>query len=104
MHDYIDNRSARFCTVQGLLKVCTAEGEEIYFQSAGPEDRDGWAHAIGAVIRSLSSATQVTTCVVVRSAMVVNLIHKECWTPLRAAQHSMVCMYSWVYLSPENSS
>ncbi|XP_076447276.1 pleckstrin-like [Babylonia areolata] len=45
---------------QGLLKLSTSEGEEMYFQSAGPEDRDGWAHAIGAVIRSLSSTTQVS--------------------------------------------
>ena len=44
---------------QGVFKLSISDGEEMYFQSAGPEDRDGWAHAIGAVIRSLSSATQV---------------------------------------------
>ncbi|KAL8603721.1 hypothetical protein ACOMHN_024337 [Nucella lapillus] len=45
---------------QGLWKLSTSEGEEMYFQSAGPEDRDGWAHAVGAVIRSLSSTTQIS--------------------------------------------
>ncbi|KAK7101938.1 pleckstrin-like isoform X2 [Littorina saxatilis] len=45
---------------QGLFKLSTSDGEEMYFQSAGPEDRDGWAHAIGAVIRSLSSTTQIS--------------------------------------------
>lgn len=45
---------------QGLWKLSTSEGDEIYFQSAGPEDRDGWAHGIGAVIRSLSSTTQIS--------------------------------------------
>ncbi|PVD25085.1 hypothetical protein C0Q70_15583 [Pomacea canaliculata] len=43
-----------------LLKICTPDGEEIYFQSGGSEDRDGWAHALGAVIRSLTTSHQIS--------------------------------------------
>lgn len=52
-------KQKKYIFLQGLFKLSTAEGEEIYFLSAGPADRDGWAHAIGAIIRSLSTSTQV---------------------------------------------
>ncbi|KAK7474156.1 hypothetical protein BaRGS_00034616, partial [Batillaria attramentaria] len=45
---------------QGLFKLSTPDGDELYFQSAGPADRDSWAHAIVAVIRSLSTTTQIS--------------------------------------------
>ncbi|XP_046369565.1 pleckstrin-2-like isoform X2 [Haliotis rufescens] len=45
---------------QCLFKLSTPEGEELYFQAAGADDRDGWAHAIGAVIRSQSTSKQIS--------------------------------------------
>ncbi|KAK3101566.1 hypothetical protein FSP39_004536, partial [Pinctada imbricata] len=43
---------------QGMFKLNSRGGEELYFEAAGKQDRDGWAHAIGAVIRSLSVSKQ----------------------------------------------
>lgn len=45
-----------FSHFQGLFKLHLQDGEEIYLQAGGPEDRDRWAHALGAVIRSLSTS------------------------------------------------
>ncbi|XP_060075446.1 pleckstrin-like [Ylistrum balloti] len=45
---------------QGVFKIVLPEGEEIYLQAAGRKDREGWAHAIGAVIRSISGSKQVS--------------------------------------------
>ncbi|KAH9505017.1 hypothetical protein Btru_061435 [Bulinus truncatus] len=44
---------------QGLLKLHVPDGEELYFQAGGAEDRDRWAHALGAVIRSLSTSKEI---------------------------------------------
>ncbi|XP_059157927.1 pleckstrin-like [Physella acuta] len=44
---------------QGLLKLHLPDGEELYFQAGGVEDRDRWAHALGAVIRSLSTSKEI---------------------------------------------
>lgn len=35
------------------------DGEDVYLQAGGTEDRDRWAHALGAVIRSLSTSKEV---------------------------------------------
>ncbi|KAK6175547.1 hypothetical protein SNE40_013990 [Patella caerulea] len=43
---------------QCLVKVCMPTGEELLLLAAGQEDRDGWAHAISAVIRSLTSSEE----------------------------------------------
>ncbi|ESO91226.1 hypothetical protein LOTGIDRAFT_153656 [Lottia gigantea] len=43
---------------QCLVKLCIPTGEEIMLLTAGVEDRDGWAHAIGAVLRSLTSSEE----------------------------------------------
>ncbi|KAK3587575.1 hypothetical protein CHS0354_004867 [Potamilus streckersoni] len=42
------------------FKLQTPGGEELYFQGADSQDRDQWAHGIGAVIRSLSTSSQVS--------------------------------------------
>ncbi|CAG5134802.1 unnamed protein product, partial [Candidula unifasciata] len=44
---------------QGLLKLHVPDGQEIYLQAGGTEDRNRWAHALGAVIRSLSTSQKV---------------------------------------------
>lgn len=45
----------------GTFKICLPSGDhEVYLQAAGAEERDQWAHAIGAVIRSLSTIKQVS--------------------------------------------
>lgn len=45
----------------GTFKICMPSGDrEIYLQAAGEEERNQWAHAIGAVIRSLSTIKQVS--------------------------------------------
>ncbi|CAL1531704.1 unnamed protein product [Lymnaea stagnalis] len=44
---------------QGLFKLLVPDGEEFYFQAGGVEDRDRWAHALGAVIRSLSTSKEI---------------------------------------------
>ncbi|KAL5015065.1 hypothetical protein ScPMuIL_009335 [Solemya velum] len=46
---------------QGVFKINTPTGSELYFQAAGKIDRDSWAHAIGAVIRSISTSKQVSS-------------------------------------------
>lgn len=48
-----------FVFVQGVFKISTPGGDELFYQAAGKQDRDGWAHAVGAVIRSLSGSKQV---------------------------------------------
>ncbi|GFO01974.1 pleckstrin [Plakobranchus ocellatus] len=45
--------------LQGLLKLYLPDGEELFLQAGGPEDRDRWAHALGAVIRCLSTSQEV---------------------------------------------
>ena len=47
---------------QYAFKLTTPGGEELLFQAAGINERDRWAHAIGAVIRSISSSSQVKKC------------------------------------------
>nr|XP_034307062.1 pleckstrin [Crassostrea gigas] len=42
----------------GTFKITTPVGDELFYQAAGKQDRDGWAHAVGAVIRSLSGSKQ----------------------------------------------
>ncbi|RUS78941.1 hypothetical protein EGW08_013282 [Elysia chlorotica] len=44
---------------QGLLKLNLPDGEEYLLHAGGPEDRDRWAHVLGAVIRCLSTSQQV---------------------------------------------
>lgn len=47
--------------VEHAFKLTTPNGGEILFQAAGIQDRDRWAHAIGAVIRSITSSSQVSS-------------------------------------------
>ncbi|XP_053377974.1 pleckstrin-like [Mercenaria mercenaria] len=47
--------------VEHAFKVTTPNGGELLFQAAGLQDRDRWAHAIGAVIRSITSSSQVSS-------------------------------------------
>ncbi|XP_005098889.1 pleckstrin [Aplysia californica] len=44
---------------QGLLKIRLPDGEELFLQAGGSEDRDRWAHVLGAVIRSLSTSQEI---------------------------------------------
>lgn len=44
--------------IECAFKVNIPNGEELLFQASGSQDRDRWAHAIGAVIRSISSSYQ----------------------------------------------
>lgn len=46
--------------IECAFKLNIPNGEELLFQASGSQDRDRWAHAIGAVIRSISSAYQVS--------------------------------------------
>ncbi|XP_041347841.1 pleckstrin-like [Gigantopelta aegis] len=43
-----------------LFKISTPENAELYFQAGSPEDREGWSHAIVAVIRLLSTSQQIS--------------------------------------------
>ncbi|GAB1598740.1 pleckstrin-like [Argonauta hians] len=50
------------CNPSGTFKICMPSGDrEIYLQAAGEDERNQWAHAIGAVIRSLSTIKQVSS-------------------------------------------
>lgn len=42
----------------GQFNIHTPKGEELCFRAAGKVDCDGWAHAVGAVIRSLTVSNQ----------------------------------------------
>ncbi|CAG2228231.1 PLEK [Mytilus edulis] len=42
----------------GEFHIHTPKGEELCFRASGKEDCDGWAHAIGAVLRSLTVSNQ----------------------------------------------
>jgi hypothetical protein len=48
-----------FGLFQGQFNIHTPKGEELCFRAAGKVDCDGWAHAVGAVIRSLTVSNQV---------------------------------------------
>lgn len=50
------------CLFQHAFKLTTPNGGELLFQAAGIQDRDRWAHAIGAVIRSITSSSQASFC------------------------------------------
>ncbi|KAJ8302190.1 hypothetical protein KUTeg_021177 [Tegillarca granosa] len=59
MDGEIQNLKTGYLLKLEMFKILMPSGEELYFQAAGRQDRDGWAHAIGAVIRSLSVSKQV---------------------------------------------
>ncbi|KAK3746568.1 hypothetical protein RRG08_019489 [Elysia crispata] len=44
---------------QGLLKINLPDGEEYLLHAGGSEDRDRWAHVLGAVIRCLSTSQEI---------------------------------------------
>ncbi|KAH3819609.1 pleckstrin-like [Dreissena polymorpha] len=46
--------------IERAFKLATQHGEELLFQAAGLQERDGWAHAIGAVIRSITTSSQTS--------------------------------------------
>lgn len=54
-----ENSFWSFSYEKGTFKITTPAGDELFYQAAGKQDRDGWAHAVGAVIRSLSGSKQV---------------------------------------------
>lgn len=54
---------------QNTFKLTTPNGEELLFEAAGIQDRDRWAHAIGAVIRSITSSSQVSQLISLNSKM-----------------------------------